>query len=987
MTLLILAAATVGRIVMGPGRVPELGRSLAELFPDIAQQWHPKQNGDVHPDAVRPNYREKVWWVCPECGHEYPMAPRVRTAKPFSGCPPCSYRRAGVKLRRPLPGESLQEVRPDVAAQWHPTKNGDTTPSDVSRASRDKAWWLCADCGHVWEAAIANRTSGKQTKCPECNHRRKGLPRQGQSLADLHPNLMPEWHPTKNAGLFPQQLKPGSHKPVWWRCSRCGHEWPAAPLTRTKQGSGCRPCSYITRIAARDVPKPGQSFAELFPDIAAQWHPTKNNRRPEELKPGSDIKAWWVCPRRGHEWEARVYTRTGSYKTGCPHCRDMPEEGQSLADLYPSVAAEWHPTKNDRRPEDYRSGSAESVWWKCKPRGHVWESTISNRTAAGGRSCPKCTLWGVSEQEIRLRYELEAAGCLVDHDFPRITVSGRPPVNADIVMPDYRVVIEFDGARYHGTPEAAVRDRTQSDALSAAGWTVIRVRQEPLQLLDLHDVQMPAGSTTKHTALLVLQKLIDLGFRPSKSAAYQEDPNPWATAEADSVIYRHHKRSLATAFPDLAKEWDTEHNGDIIPEQTNPGSREPVWWVCATCSHEWKTSPKCRTTGGSGCPRCARQRGAAANRTPSPGRSAADLRPDLLRIWDVERNGSLTLYDLKLGTATEVHWRCPDCGHRWKIRPRRTGCRPCAVRRRAIARRTPPSGQSFGELHAELATTWHPRRNGDLTPSQVNPGYSRKVWWLCPHCAHEWPATVAARVKNGRGCPPCAYKKSGLARRRPTPGKSLRETHPLLAEQWCDELNGALRPENVKANSTDRAWWECPDCGRQWETFIWARALQGHGCRACSSVKRGRDRKPQPGNTIVDMRPDLLLLWHPTRNTDVVPTDISPSSHRSVFWLCPDCGHEWDSRPANAGCRPCGSRRTGAKLRRVKPGNSLTERAPELAAQWHPKLNGAVTPSDINAGSSDNYWWQCSDCGYEWQARLTNRTRQVYLCFTCKTRM
>ena len=39
-------------------------------------------------------------------------------------------------------------------------------------------------------------------------------------------------------------------------------------------------------------------------------------------------------------------------------------------------------------------------------------------------------------------------------------------------------------------------------------------------------------------------------------------------------------------------------------------------------------------------------------------------------------------------------------------------------------------------------------------PNMILPNCSKKVWWKCPKCAHEWQATVSSRF-NGRGCPNC----------------------------------------------------------------------------------------------------------------------------------------------------------------------------------------------------------------------------------------
>ena len=42
------------------------------------------------------------------------------------------------------------------------------------------------------------------------------------------PNLMKEWHPTKNKDIDPSSLRANSSKRVWWQCSKDKtHEWDA----------------------------------------------------------------------------------------------------------------------------------------------------------------------------------------------------------------------------------------------------------------------------------------------------------------------------------------------------------------------------------------------------------------------------------------------------------------------------------------------------------------------------------------------------------------------------------------------------------------------------------------------------------------------------------------------------------------------------------------------------------------------------------------
>jgi archaellum component FlaC len=60
----------------------------------------------------------------------------------------------------------------------------------------------------------------------------------------------------------------------------------------------------------------------------------------------------------------------------------------NLSSLYPAIAKEWHPTKNQELvPRNFSRGSNRKVWWTCK-KGHEYQTAISNRTK--GRGCPQC---------------------------------------------------------------------------------------------------------------------------------------------------------------------------------------------------------------------------------------------------------------------------------------------------------------------------------------------------------------------------------------------------------------------------------------------------------------------------------------------------------------------------------------------------------------------------------------------------------------------
>ena len=70
--------------------------------------------------------------------------------------------------RKVLKGfNDLATVYPLIAAEWHPTLNGDLTPDQVVPGSGKRVWWRCSE-SHEWQAYIYNRTGPQKTGCPVC---------------------------------------------------------------------------------------------------------------------------------------------------------------------------------------------------------------------------------------------------------------------------------------------------------------------------------------------------------------------------------------------------------------------------------------------------------------------------------------------------------------------------------------------------------------------------------------------------------------------------------------------------------------------------------------------------------------------------------------------------------------------------------------------------------------------------------------------------
>ena len=332
-------------------------------------EWAEEENLPLTARSVSRGSHQKVWWRCKN-GHLWRAVVYARSAG--SGCPYCEH-----KLPQPLVNDLLSRA-PELAAQWDYQKNAPLTPEKVAYSSHRVVWWRC-EKGHAYRSAVKSRSRG--TGCPFCANRAV-LPDENSLLA-CRPEIAAEWDMAKNAPLLPTQIAPGSDRRVWWVC-RFGHSWKAAVSARTYGTSGCPVCT------GRKILPGFNDLQSLYPEIAAQWDTARNGAGPDTASPCSNRRVWWRCE-KGHSYPAAAASRTRR-GSGCPYCanRRVLPGFNDLATTAPTVAMQWHPTKNEPlTPEMVTAGSTRKVWWKCEA-GHEWKAVIYSRAGKQRCGCPVC---------------------------------------------------------------------------------------------------------------------------------------------------------------------------------------------------------------------------------------------------------------------------------------------------------------------------------------------------------------------------------------------------------------------------------------------------------------------------------------------------------------------------------------------------------------------------------------------------------------------
>ena len=259
----------------------------------------------------------------------------------------------------------------------------------------------------------------------------------------------------------------------------------------------------------------------------------------------------------------------------------------------------------------------------------------------------------------------------------------------------------------------------------------------------------------------------------------------------------------------------------------------------------------------------------------------------------------------------------------------------------------------------ELVKQWNYEKNGILNPSMFSYGSNEKVWWKCKF-GHEWQAPISGRVQ-GRGCPVCNSMTI-------IPGvNDLATLKPLLAKEWCFKRNGDITPDKIAQNARFNAWWLCPQCGGEYQSWVYSRS-KGVGCPYCSIPAK---RVLKGYNDLATKNPELVLEWNYERNIDITPDELLPGSNMKVWWKCKD-GHEWEAsighRTNGRGCPYCSGRKV------LQGYTDLQTLEPNLAKEWDCSKNKGLLPSEVTTGSNKKIWWKCEH-GHEWQAVVANRCK------------
>jgi DNA-directed RNA polymerase subunit RPC12/RpoP len=353
----------------------------------------------------------------------------------------------------------------------------------------------------------------------------------------------------------------------------------------------------------REYAEKENSILFTNPKLASEWNYSKNGKlKPENFLVNSNKKVWWKCI-KGHEWQAKIYSRNSG--NGCPYCSGwyVIEGENDLSTSNPALIKEWNYEKNgDLTPEKFTANSGQKVWWRCR-EGHEWQTTIAHRNR--GYGCPYCSG----------KYAIEGENDLQTIN-PDLAKEWNYEKNIELtpsdVLPNSGIKVWWKCVNGHEW-QATLNHRNHGRGCPYCAGKRVSKGFNDLQtinptLIDEWNYEkngsLKPDSVTKSCNKKIWWKC---KWGHEWQATINDRSSGRGCPYCTSRIVLAGYNDLQTIHPALAIEWNYEKNIGQTPAEVMPNSNKKVWWKCKTCSYEWESIIANRSKGH-GCPQCARNK-------------------------------------------------------------------------------------------------------------------------------------------------------------------------------------------------------------------------------------------------------------------------------------------------------------------------------------------------------------------------------------------
>ena len=516
---------------------------------------------------------------------------------------------------RALKNTKLIISEPNFVKFWHPLKNKGIDLKKISYGSNYIAFWLC-DNGHIFQRSVKQAYNSYKKWTKRKSNNNEDLYEQGigckkcVSLGYVAPELKKQWHAGKNKDLKFKDLSYANGKKVYWRClkNRLHPPYRQAVSDKFVRKRGCPYC------AGKKVTKK-ESFGYLYPDVAKEWHPTKNGKNTSfDFTIKSKFRVWWQCQiEKTHIWEARIGTRTPPVNASCGKCSNKSSRAEMR--IYSELE-------------------------------YIFDKSISHRKQFGNRIEADIVIQPIKlaleydgsyfhKRIRRIKHDNIKNEYFDKHKINLLRVRQKPlkkigkndviTINDQLTKKEINEIFKnikiYCGSKYKTKINNYLkevnfkRERNYKKYLSLMPSPLPQnslLGKQP-KLAKEWDYKKNYPLRPENFSPRSHKKVWWICLKNKKHPSWEatiDNRNPEGSESgcprcSGNFAFRVPGENLKNTFPKIAAEWDIKKNLPLRPEKIRPKSHKNVWWICKKNKKHlaWKREVYMRIRG-SGCPTC-----------------------------------------------------------------------------------------------------------------------------------------------------------------------------------------------------------------------------------------------------------------------------------------------------------------------------------------------------------------------------------------------
>lgn len=285
----------------------------------------------------------------------------------------------------------------------------------------------------------------------------------------------------------------------------------------------------------------------------------------------------------------------------------------------------------------------------------------------------------------------------------------------------------------------------------------------------------------------------------------------------------------------LIKEYSKKNK--IAIHKIARSSNKDVTWECSVCGTEWHITVSERTGKNKRkCPECVKKK-----KLESSLGTFMDNNKDIGKKLKQEFSSKNAINPYEVGHRSNkvVTWKCSTCGYEWNamISSRTNGSNcPACVNQVVIPERN--TFKFWCETHGDYGKRMLSEfsSKNEFGPDEITLGTSKIVLWECSTCRYEWTAPVRNRTRdNFTGCPACSGRVAILGKNTFLDWCNENgEYGKQLLNEYMDKNEYA--PDKITAKNTNKVWWHCSFCEKEWEAYLRNRTSMKAGCPYCQRI-------------------------------------------------------------------------------------------------------------------------------------------------------